>query len=94
MFACGFILALALLSVAGGGVFYFCGILARRPGRSPVLKIAFRNLFRNRWSSLSCFVTISMGVFLISLIPQIQKGLESEIMRPEGLKLPVFFWWK
>ncbi|HCY88338.1 MAG TPA: ABC transporter permease [Desulfobacteraceae bacterium] len=91
VFACGFILALALLSVAGGGVFYFCGILARRPGRSPVLKIAFRNLFRNRWSSLSCFVTISMGVFLISLIPQIQKGLESEIMRPEGLKLPVFF---
>ena len=91
VFALGFILALAVLSVAGGIVFSVCGTLARRPGRSPALKIAFRNLFRNRWSSLSCFVTMAMGVFLISLIPQIQKGLESEIMRPDGLKLPVFF---
>jgi len=54
-------------------------------------KIAFRNLYRNKWSSLSCFVTIAMGTFLISMIPQIQKGLQTEIMRPEGLKIPTFF---
>ena len=93
VFAAGFILAMLLLSLAGILVFRLCRFLAGRqmpPGWYPV-KIALRNLFRNRWATLSCFVTIAMGVFLIALIPQVQKGLESEIMRPEGLKLPVFF---
>jgi len=93
VFAVGFLLALGILSVLGSLVFWWCRHLAgsRVIKRFTAGKIAFRNLFRNKWSSLSCFVTIAMGVFLISLIPQIQKGLESEIMRPEGLKLPVFF---
>jgi len=70
-------------------IFSGCKILSKTS--SPVGKIAFRNLFRNKWSSLSCFVTIAMGVFLVSIIPQVQKGLQNEIMRPEGLKIPVFF---
>jgi putative ABC transport system permease protein len=56
-----------------------------------VRKIAFRNLFRNKQVSLACFVTIAMGVFLISIIPQFQKGLQNEIVQPKGLKIPVFF---
>jgi putative ABC transport system permease protein len=59
--------------------------------RHLVRKLAFLNLYRNRGASLACFVTIAMGVFLISLIPQVQKGLQAEIQRPEGLKIPVFF---
>ncbi len=54
-------------------------------------KIAFRNLYRNRFSSLSIFITIATGVFLINLIPQLQKGLEKEFSHPIGLKIPIFF---
>lgn len=91
IFALGFVVAMVLLSFTGSIVFQWCRYLSKRKMLGISGKIAFRNLFRNKWSSLSCFVTIAMGVFLISLIPQIQKGLASEIMRPEGLKLPVFF---
>ncbi len=93
IFAAGFVLAMILLSLAGILVFRGCRYFSNwplPPGLFPV-KLALRSLFRNRWASLSCFVTIAMGVFLIALIPQIQKGLALEIQRPEGLKLPVFF---
>jgi putative ABC transport system permease protein len=88
-FAAGFALALTLLSAMGGLIFSGCRILSRT--RSVVGKIAFRNLFRNKWSSLSCFVSMAMGAFLISVIPQVQKGLQNEISRPQGLKIPAFF---
>ncbi len=88
-FAAGFALALILLSAMGGLVFSGCRILSRT--RSVMGKIAFRNLFRNKWASLSCFVSMAMGAFLISVIPQIQKGLQEEISRPQGLKIPAFF---
>ncbi|SDU58609.1 ABC transporter permease [Desulfobacula phenolica] len=89
IFVGGFVLALAFLSAVGRLLFSGCKHLSNT--RYPVVKIAFRNLFRNKWASLSCFVTIAMGAFLISLIPQVQKGLQNEIVRPEGLKIPVFF---
>lgn len=89
IFVGGFALALAMLSGVGWLIFSGCQIISN--SRHLVRKIAFRNLYRNKWSSLSCFVTIAMGTFLISIIPQVQKGLQNEIMRPEGLKIPVFF---
>ncbi len=89
IFALVFLLALAFLSGMGWLIFTGCKFISTT--RFLVGKIAFRNLYRNKWPSLSCFVTIAMGVFLISMIPQIQKGLQTEIMRPEGLKIPVFF---
>ncbi|MCG8640802.1 MAG: FtsX-like permease family protein [Desulfobacterales bacterium] len=89
IFVSGFTVALTLLSVAGWILLSACNRLSNT--RNPARKIAFRNLYRNKWASLSCFVTIAMGVFLISLIPQVQKGLQDEIVRPEGLKIPVFF---
>jgi len=82
-------MALAFLSGCAWLLFTGCKKLSQT--ENPVRKIAFRNLYRNKWSSLSCFVTIAMGAFLISIIPQVQKGLQKEIMRPEGLKIPVFF---
>jgi len=89
IFAGGFMLAMAFFSGMGWLIFSGCKILSST--RYLVGKIAFRNIYRNKWSSLSCFVTIAMGAFLISMIPQIQKGLQTEIMRPEGLKVPTFF---
>jgi len=56
-----------------------------------ILKIAFRNLYRNQISSISCFVTIAMGAFLINVIPQIRNGIQEEISQPEGMKIPGFF---
>ncbi len=93
VFSVGCLLAVLLLSLAGTLVFNLCGRLSSSAMLAGFLpgKIALRDLYRNRWSALSCFVTIAMGVFLITLIPQIRNGLEGEIMRPEGLKLPVFF---
>lgn len=89
IFGVGFTLALAAFSTIGWLLFSGCRFLSNTHLTVP--KIAFRNLHRNKWASLSCFVTIAMGAFLISLIPQIQKGLKNEIIRPEGLKIPVFF---
>jgi len=89
IFVVGFAIALAFLSLIGWLLLSVCQRISHT--RITVAKIAFRNLFRNKWASLSCFVTIAMGAFLISLIPQVQQGLQNEIIRPEGLKIPVFF---
>jgi putative ABC transport system permease protein len=89
VFTAGFGLALAMFALAGWVGAVWCRRLAKT--RHLVRKLAFLNLSRNRGTSLACFVTIAMGVFLISLIPQVQKGLQTEIQRPEGLKIPVFF---
>jgi len=89
IFALGFMLAMVFFFGMGWLVFSGCRLVST--SRHLVARIAFRNLYRNKWSALSCFVTIAMGVFLISMIPQIQKGIQTEIMRPEGLKIPVFF---
>ncbi|MBF0390781.1 MAG: ABC transporter permease [Desulfamplus sp.] len=56
-----------------------------------IRKIAFRNLYRNQTASISCFVTIAMGAFLINVIPQIKNGIQDEISQPEGMKIPGFF---
>jgi putative ABC transport system permease protein len=89
VFTAGFALALVIFALAGWLGAGWCRRLAET--RHLVRKLAFLNLYRNRGASLACFVTIAMGVFLISLIPQVQKGLQTEIQRPEGLKIPVFF---
>jgi putative ABC transport system permease protein len=89
VFTAGFALALLVFSLAGWLGAGWCRRLANT--RHLVRKLAFLNLYRNMGASLACFVTIAMGVFLISLIPQVQKGLQTEIQRPEGLKIPVFF---
>ncbi len=89
VFTAGFALALVIFALAGWLGAGWCRRLAHT--RHLVRKLAFLNLYRHMGASLACFVTIAMGVFLISLIPQVQKGLQTEIQRPEGLKIPVFF---
>ncbi|THB74038.1 MAG: FtsX-like permease family protein [Desulfobacteraceae bacterium] len=89
VFVGGFTLAIGVLFLIGQGFVQACKRLSQ--SRTPVVKIAFRNLYRNQWTSLSIFVTIALGTFLISLIPQVQNGLQTEIIKPDGLKIPVFF---
>ena len=89
IFTAGFALAFLLFSMAGWLLAKLCRQLAQTPHL--VRRMAFLNLHRHIGSSLACFVTIAMGVFLICLIPQVQKGLQTEIQRPDGLKIPVFF---
>ena len=54
-------------------------------------RLAFRNLSRNRLGSISCFLAIAVGTLLINLVPQIHNGLQEEVARPEGVKVPSLF---
>lgn len=82
---------LAVMAIIGGfGWLLFKGYQLLSRTRSPLRKIAFRNLYRNKFSSLSCFLTIAMGAFLINLIPQLRSGMQDEIRKPDGLNIPGF----
>jgi putative ABC transport system permease protein len=58
---------------------------------APIRRLAFRNLSRNKLGAVSCFLAISVGTLLVSLIPQIQQGIQSEVSRPSGFKVPSLF---
>ena len=89
VFLGGFIGVSLILSGTGVGFFWICRWLSH--SKNTYIKIAFRNLYRNKVSSFSCFLAIALGVFLISIIPQLQNGIQGEIDRPAGLVLPSFF---
>ena len=59
--------------------------------RAPFVRLALKNLSRNRLSAVSCFMAIAMGTLLINLVPQIQQGLLEEISKPKDFKLPSLF---
>jgi putative ABC transport system permease protein len=56
-----------------------------------VFRLAFRNLHRNKTAVISSFLAIGLGSLLISLIPQIDYGLQKEMRKPETTNLPSFF---
>lgn len=89
VFLGGFIAAVLAISLFG--LIFFSLFKLASSTKRMVLKIALRNLYRNKFSSLSCFLTIAMGAFLINLVPQLKNGIETEIHRPEGFKIPGFF---
>ncbi|MBT4287491.1 MAG: FtsX-like permease family protein [Deltaproteobacteria bacterium] len=89
IFLGGFIGVSIILSVFGILFFYICKLLSN--STNTFLRIAFRNLYRNKASTFSCFIAIALGAFLINIIPQLQNGLQEEISRPSGLSLPSFF---
>ncbi len=55
------------------------------------LRLTLRNLYRARFSTLSCFLAISLGTLLINLIPQIQNTIQAEIEEPQGTNVPSLF---
>ncbi len=84
-----FLGSLLLLGLVGWLILTGCGKLAA--DRKITGKIALRNLNRNKMGAISCFIAIGLGSLLLNLIPQIQRGLEEEIQRPSGVKVPSFF---
>ncbi len=86
-FGLAFASAIALFAI---GRFLF-GRLERFRTRGLALKLALRSLARNPWSSLSGFVAVGLGAMLLSLIPDLQGIIESEIERPEGSTVPSLF---
>jgi putative ABC transport system permease protein len=60
-------------------------------GLSYQARLALRSLARQKLSTFSCFMAIGLGTLLISLIPQIQRTIESEIQQPEVSQVPSLF---
>ncbi len=61
------------------------------PDFTLIIKLAFRNLYRNKTAVISSFLAIGLGALLINLIPQIHEGLQNEISKPSTYRLPSFF---
>ena len=78
-----------VLGVIGLGMVKFTEIFGNI--KSPFVRLALKNLSRNRLSAVSCFMAISIGTLLINLVPQIQQGLLEEISKPKNFKLPSLF---
>ena len=89
LFTLLFLVSALLLGLCSWFLLSFC---SRKSLQKTVpLKIAFRNLSRNRLAAASCFLAIALGALLTSLIPQVQNGLKGEFSKPEDLKVPSFF---
>lgn len=54
-------------------------------------KMALRHLTRQPFTSLAIFMSVSLGITLMNLIPQIQTTLTKEVERPTGVKIPSLF---
>ncbi len=53
-------------------------------------RLALRDLIRHPFSSLSCFVSLSLGVLLLNLIPQMERTLSNEIYNPTQTRPSIF----
>ena len=78
-----------VLGLVGIGMLMLSGRIGNRS--APFVRLALKNLSRNRLSAVSCFLAIGMGTLLVNLVPQIQQGLLEEISKPKGFKLPSLF---
>ena len=58
---------------------------------SLIWRMAWKDLVRKRFSTLTSFLCIGLGSLLIALMPQMQKNLELRLERPQGFTLPTFF---
>ena len=84
-----FLIAIFVLGTVAWYILKYCESFASHS--SVTQKIALRNLNRNRLGAVSCFLAIGLGSLLINLIPQIEKGLQEEISRPDDFSVPDFF---
>ncbi|MBN1847524.1 MAG: ABC transporter permease [Deltaproteobacteria bacterium] len=89
LFLAGFLCAALVLGLAGWLLMKGSRVLSHTP--RIVWKISLRNIHRNRVTSVSCFLTIALGTYLLTLGPQLKSGLEQEVNRPKGLMIPGFF---
>lgn len=71
------------------------GLLKLLDNPSPKLPLSWRftirNLTRQKFSTISLFLAVALGVLLMNLIPQVQTALQNEIQSPKGFKVPNLF---
>lgn len=56
-----------------------------------IIKMAFRNIVRHRWGSIVTFSVLGLGAFLLTVVPQIYQGLQSEIDASDKYQVPSLF---
>jgi len=89
LFLAGFLCVALVLGFVGWSLMRTSRLLSLT--RTIILKISLRNIHRNRITSVACFLTIALGTYLLTIGPQLKSGLEQEVNRPKGLKIPSFF---
>lgn len=85
-FFVAFLCSLALFTVVGYAGLIF---ISKLKIQHVQMRLVIRNLSRHKFATLSCFVSISLAVLLINLIPQIQNGLQRQLHT--GGKTPSLF---
>ncbi len=91
IFLASFLGLALLLTLIGGVLLYLSHLIVQRFRLNPILKWSLRDLVRRPLSSLSCFVSLSLGVLLLNIVPQIEQTLNREINPPEKSSLPSLF---
>lgn len=88
-FAVGLAIVMGMLTLIGTMLSAGC----RRCSQTSNLtwSIVWRNLYRNRRAATAVFAALATALLLVNLIPQVEKGLASEIGQPEGMERPELF---
>lgn len=83
--------------VGGGVCLYFIGMLLLSligkiaPRFSFPVKSALIYMNRRKFASITCFLALSLGSMLITLIPSLRESIYSEIQNPDGKTVPSLF---
>ena len=89
LFIGGLVLSVGLFALMAWGLF---ALIKRYSGQDQVIiMMAFRNIYRRRPSSLSVFLAIALGAFLLNISPQLYQGIKQEIASPKSFVLPDYF---
>jgi putative ABC transport system permease protein len=93
LFLGSFLLALVVILLCGQ---FLLVVLEKNLNRSflklgVLLRLSLRHVTRQKFSSLSVFLALSIGLMIMNLIPQIQMTLKQEIEQPSGVKIPSLF---
>ncbi|USN47947.1 MAG: FtsX-like permease family protein [Pseudobdellovibrionaceae bacterium] len=87
-FAIFVVATLFLLLVAGHSIKW----LAKKKTFSHyTTRLATRNLEHHRFSTLTGFLSLALGMLLLNLLPQLKASLNEELQNPKGSKLPSLF---
>ena len=94
-FALGLLLSFAILAALGQALLIviqkWLQLESTRRNWSYLFRLSLTAISRQRISSLALFLSLSLGVMLMNLIPQIQNGLQAEVQQPSGVKIPSLF---
>jgi len=77
------------LAAAGAALLALCARGSRV--RAVALRLALRNLARNRPRALAAFLSLALAALLVGAVPQLRAVMRGQIERPEGGALPSLF---